>query len=162
MPIRRHGSPIPLALLLAISTGMASAPASAQPPDSAVVADARAFIEAYAQELRVGDRAAVAARYDRRGAYIVFDGDRHFMPWEAVRELYATQWTAPAAFEFRDLVYEPAGADAVVVNGDFYWTDAAGEAPMRFSYTALLLRQDGQLRIRLEDEARYPGTLSPR
>lgn len=119
-----------------------------------LTAEATAFMAAYADELRAGDRAAIAARYDRRGAWRVGDGTAVLDSWERISAIYAgTQWQPPAAFEWRDLAYEPAGPDSVVVVGRFAWTPAAGQAPLVFSYTALLVRQDGALRIRLEDES---------
>lgn len=146
-------------LLLAACTGAPPPPAAAPAPQEDIVADARAFMEAYGRDLAAGDREAIAGRYDRRGAYFVFNGRRDFSEWEPIRQQYLTQWQAPAAFEWRDLIYEPAGPGAIVVNGDFLWTIAAEEPPMVFSYTGLLVRQDGVLRIRLEDEAMSPATL---
>jgi hypothetical protein len=151
MPIPRR-FPLSLALLLAVCAAALPTLARAQAADSALVAEARAFMDAYARDLSAADRAAIAARYDRRGVYFVFDGERDIPTWEAVEQQYRTQWQPPAAFEWRDLVYEPAGPDAVMVNGWFLWTLAAGQEPMRFSYTGLLMRQDGELRIRLENE----------
>ena len=138
-----------LGLLLAL----AAAPAAAQSADSALVAEARVFMDAYGNDLRAGDREAIAARYDRRGIQFMFNGVGEAVSWDSVAAQYRTTWQPPAAFEWRDLAYVPAGPDAVVVNGNFLWTVAAGEPPLRFRYTALLLRQDGALRIRLEDES---------
>ena len=45
------------------------------------------------------------------------------------------------------------GADSVVVVGLFDWGTAAGRPPVTVSYTGLLVREDGVLRIRLEDES---------
>lgn len=147
----------PLALVMML----AATPAAAQPADSALVAEARAFMDAYAHDLRTGDREAIAARYDRRGAYIMFNGERSAAAWDTIREQYRTHWQAPAAFDWLDLVFEPAGADAVVVNGHFLWTLPGGRPPMRFRYTGLLMRQDGDLRIRLEDESVAPTLEAP-
>lgn len=144
---------LPVALL-----ALAAVPAAAQGADSMLVADARAFMDAYARDLASASREALAGRYDRRGVHIMFNGERQTVPWEALREQYATHWQPPAAFEWRDLAFEPAGPDAVVVNGHFLWTLRPGETPMRFRYTSLLLRQDGELRIRLEDESVMPDT----
>lgn len=153
MPILFHVAPFALVLLL---VGCAAAPPAivpAQPAVDALVAEARAFMAAYGNDLGTGDREALAGRYDRRGAYVMFNGIREFTPWDALAARYRTGWRPPAAFEWRDLIYEPAGPDAVVVNGHFLWALRAGEEPMRFRYTALLVRQAGALRIRLEDES---------
>jgi hypothetical protein len=162
MPILRRRFPVSLAIVLAVCAAASPTLARAQAADSAIVAEARAFMEGYARDLAAGSRAEIAARYDRRGAYFVFDGERDLPTWEMIDRQYRTHWQAPAAFEWRDLVYEPAGPDAVMVNGWFLWTMAAGEEPMRFSYTGLLVRQDGELRIRLENEFPIrPSTPAP-
>lgn len=148
------------ALIMVLLAAPIAAGASAQAPQGAsaaqdrLTAEATSFMAAYADELRAGDRAAIAARYDRRGAWRVGDGTAVLDGWERISAIYASnQWQPPAAFEWRDLAYEPAGPDSVIVVGRFAWTPAAGQAPLVFSYTALLIRQDGALRIRLEDES---------
>ena len=118
------------------------------------VEEATAFMASYADDLRAGNRTAIAARYDRSGAWRVGDGMAQLDTWERISAIYASaQWQPPAAFEWRDLAYEPAGPDAVVVVGRFAWTPAAGQPPLVYSYTALLIRRDGVWRIRLEDES---------
>ena len=64
-------------------------------------------------------------------------------------------WGPPATFSWEDLSFEPAGPDAVVVVGRFLWEST------RFSYSALLVRQDGVLRIRMEDESQAPSRSRP-
>lgn len=153
MPIpRRASAAFVLALVMYACAAATPRAVAAQEADGRVVAEARAFMEAYARDLSTADRDAISARYDRRGAYFVLSGNRELAPWEMIREQYRVQWQPPAVFAWGDLIYEPAGRDAVLVNGFFFWTRAAGEAPMRYSYTALLLRQNGGLRIRLENE----------
>lgn len=159
MPIRRIRTFAALFLLLAAGAAASPRTASAQEGDPRVVTEARAFMEAYARDLSNADREGIANRYDRRGVIFVFNGNREMAEWDAVREQYLTRWQAPSTFSWGDLVYEPAGRDAVVVNGYFFWTQAPGEEPMRFSYTALLLRRDGELRIRLENEFPAPAPL---
>jgi hypothetical protein len=160
-----------LALLLVAAT----VPAQAGPPEEQAAAvratnaaaesieavanqiEAEMFMARYANELRAGDRAAIAARYDRRGAWRLGHGEKSFEQWPAIRDFYAgPQWQPPASFEWRDLTFEPAGPDAVVVAGLFRW-GSGGAEPRTYSYTALLIRQDGELRIRLEDESGRPA-----
>lgn len=125
--------------------------------DSArLVAEAQAFMDGYARELLAGDRAAIAARYDRTGAWRMGMGAREFESWERIRDLYAgPQWGPPTGFVWRDLAFEPVAADAVMVLGRFEWTTKTGQV-LPFSYTALLRRRDGALRIRVEDESMRP------
>jgi hypothetical protein len=143
---------IALLVLCAFAT-----PLAAQPAEPPVVAEARAFMAAYGRALQQGDRAGIAARYDRNGAYHLGNGQKSFETYAAIQALYAgAQWQPPYRFEWRDLSYEPAGPDAVVIAGQFLWTLREGAVPLTYSYTALLHRQDGVLRIRLEDESSAP------
>ena len=122
--------------------------------------EARAFMDAYARDLLAGDRAAIGARYDRTGAYLLGNGRKALLPHDSVVAQYRDgRWAPPTAFEWRDLSFEPVGPDAVVVAGLFSWTAATGSQPLTLSYTALLRRQDGALRIRLEDESIDPSTV---
>ncbi len=154
MPMLRRTLVRTLALLLAVA--VVPAVAAAQAADSALVAEARAFREGYANDLRAADREAIAGRYDRNGVQMMFNGEGQAVAWDALAAQYRTGWQPPAAFEWRNLAYVPAGPDAVAVNGHFLWTMAPGEAPVAFRYTSLLRRQDGVLRIRLEDESMMP------
>jgi hypothetical protein len=111
----------------------------------------------YARALIAGDRAGIAARYDRNGAYAMGNGRKAFGPYTRIVAQYASaQWQPPHRFEWRDLSFEPIGNDAVVIAGQFAWTRREGAEPSIYSYTALLRRQDGVLRIRLEDESTRP------
>jgi hypothetical protein len=126
-----------------------------------VVSEARAFMDTYARDLVAGDRAAIAARYDRTGAYFLGNGRKELTSYDSIAADYRGGWKPPASFTWRDLSFEPAGSDAVVVAGQFAWGPAPGAPPLTFSYTALLRRQEGVLRIRLEDESLDPSTLPP-
>ena len=148
-----------LAALLLLFTAAASPAAaqSAQPAEPPIVTEARAFMAAYAQALLAADRAGIAARYDRNGAYALGNGRKSFGPYARIVEQYASaRWQPPHRFEWRDLSFEPIGNDAVVIAGQFAWTRSEGTEPSIYSYTALLRRQDGVLRIRLEDESTRP------
>lgn len=132
-------------------------PLAAESTEPPVVAEARAFMADYARALIAGDRAGIAARYDRTGAYMLGNGRKAFGPYARIVAQYASpQWQPPHRFEWRDLSFEPAGPDAVVVAGQFAWTRRDDTEPSIYSYTALLHRQDGVLRIRLEDESSAP------
>lgn len=121
--------------------------------------DAREFMAGYADDLRHGRRQSIVDRYDRRGAYRVGEGEKSLESWDLIRAAYMTQWTPPARFAWRELSYEPVGNDAVIVVGLFDWGLADGRK-LTFSYTGLLVRIDGELRIRLEDESMSPKMLA--
>jgi hypothetical protein len=144
--------------LLALAPIAACTPTAPAPAEEArdVVAEAAAFMEEYADDLLRGDREAIIARYDPRGAYFAGNGFSELVTHEALAQRYREQWEAPAAFEWVDLKYEPLGDDAIMVLGKFHWTAAEGEAPIVLSYTGLLVRSEGEWRIRVEDESTSP------
>ena len=123
--------------------------------------EARDFMIGYAHDLRSGRRLAIANRYDRRGAFRVGEGEKVFETPEMITAAYLTQWSPPKTFEWRNLSYEVLSSDAVVVVGLFDWGVGDGRK-VAFSYTGLLVRQDGTLWIRLEDESldRKPAVVS--
>lgn len=146
---------LPVMLTAACRPTVQQPAAQSLPQDAQVVAEARTFMDGYARDLLAGDRTAIAARYDRTGAWIVFDGTKSFLEYDAIVARYAgAGWSPPATFEWRDLSFEPVGSDAVAIIGEFLWRRSADTPPLAYSYTAVLERQDGELRIRVEDEKR--------
>ena len=137
-----------------------AAPAVAQPSavaaaETPLIAEARAFMARYAEELIQGDRAAVAARYDRAGAWHVGPRGAELESWEQIDQRYRRRWAPPSSFAWRDLAFEQVGPDSVLVVGGFHWwpLKKADSAPLVYSYTALLVRRPDGLKIRLENEA---------
>ena len=126
--------------------------ARADEPADSVVTEAQAFMEGYARDLAAGDRTAVADRYSRSGAYLLGSGAKVLERYAGIVADYSEHWQAPAAFAWRDLSFEPLGHDRIVVTGGFEWTSRDATAPTAYAYTALLIREDGELRIRLEHE----------
>ena len=164
MQPNRTGRLSALILAVAVATGACAAggaPARA-PSQAGLVEEARAFMDSYARDLLAGNRAAISGRYHRNGAYFMGNGNKDFEPSDSIVARYGgTRWSPPASFEWRDLSFEPVGPDAVVVAGRFLWGRRGGAAPLTLSYTGLLRRQEGVLRIRLEDESVDPRTLPP-
>ena len=111
--------------------------------------DARLFMEGYAEDLRSGRRHAIAKRYDKRGAFRVGEGEKTFETPEMIRNAYLNNWTPPRTFEWRNLTFEKIGPDAILVIGLFDWGFPDGRT-VSFSYSGLLNRQDGALKIRLK------------
>lgn len=159
LPIRTASAALAVALLL-------PAAAVAQAPDTiegdgrderaggdAIVEEARAFMDGYAADLLTGEPDAIAARYSRRGAYLVLPGIRSMVPHEEIVGMYREGGPAPDVFEWQDLAFEPVGEDAVMVVGAFRWESAGDDDGMLGTYTSLLVREDGELRIRLENES---------
>jgi len=156
MPILRRLALLPMLL---IATGCAihvQTPRTERAAQDALVAQAQAFMQSYVTDLMEGRRAAIVARYDPRGAWFVGQGRKEMLATDAITARYAEGgWQAPASFAWRDLSYEVVGPDAVVVTGMFDWGVSA-ERKIPVSYTGLLLRRDGRLVIRLEDESAAP------
>jgi hypothetical protein len=160
MPDLRRAAAV-LGLVLAGAAGCTPVPNGGAAPrpaagSAALVGEAQAFMAAYAGDLRAGERDRIVDRYDPRGAWFVGQGRKDLLPPDSIRAIYRGRWSPPVSFEWQDLSYEVVGPDAVVVAGRFLWGVSA-ERRLAFSYTGLLLRQDGRLRIRLEDESPAPA-----
>ena len=139
-----------LALLFSASLLHAQPVALVEPP---IVAEAKAFMSAYAEDLRAGDRAAIPARYSSHGAYTLGWNLKRFESPAAIAASYAGPgWQKPHSFSWVDLSYEPLSADSVVVVGGFLWGVDDKSTPLTMTYTALLRREAGGLRIRVEHE----------
>jgi hypothetical protein len=132
-----------LAALLAIS-----------PVEASVTREAERFMAEYGDDLRRGDREAIAARYHSGGTIFLGNGNKQTLTKAQVAAGYLEKWSPPAAFAWRDLDYEPIGPDAVVVTGRFDWTRTVGTPPETQSYMGLLRREGALLKIRIEDESR--------
>jgi hypothetical protein len=138
-------------LLVPLVTSCAAAAVSTPTP-AAVEEEARRFMAGYAADLLSHDADAIVARYSRRGTYVVFPGDRKMQSHDSIARLYPEGWQGPEAFEWQDLSYEVLGDDAVAVIGGFRF-EAFDNPGFLGTYTALLVREDGELKIRLENES---------
>jgi len=118
--------------------------------------EARRFMQEYGEDLRNHDRAAIAARYDRSGATVIFNGERNARSFDEIQTRYREQWVGPVSFDWRKLAYEVLAPDSVIVTGEFDWGMPGGIG--RYSYSGVLQRQEGELRIRLEVETLLPDT----
>jgi len=158
----RNGRNVLVAALLSLSTAMAWAQAPPNPPanieaqrssDALLIEEARRFMDEYAADLLRGDRPAITARYDKNGVYEIRPADKRFTTHAELVSRYQNEWEKPGLFEWRDLSYEVLAPDKVLVTGLFAWGRSATSSPDLLSYVAVLHRQDGKLRIRLEAEA---------
>jgi hypothetical protein len=118
------------------------------PNAGALESDARAFMESYAQDLRDHDAEGVADRYHSSGAY--FRGG--FMDKESIRQNYTSGWQGPASFVWEDLSFEVLGPEAILVAGTGIWGLQDTTRFMQVLYASVLTGDDGDLRIRVEDE----------
>jgi hypothetical protein len=150
------------AALMSLNTAMAWAQAPPNPPigveaqrqsDALLVEEAKRFMDEYAADLLRGDRPAITARYDKTGVYEIRPAQKKFTSHAELVSRYQNQWEKPGLFEWRDLSYEVLAPDKLLVTGLFAWGRSASSSPDVLSYVAILQRQDGELRIRLEAEA---------
>jgi hypothetical protein len=147
-PIWKAGTRL---LLVPLVTNCAAAAVSTPTPAS-VEEEARRFMAAYAADLLSHDPDAIAARYSRRGAYLVLPGSRTLASYDSILSDYrAAAGQGPDMFEWHDLSYEVLNEDIVAVVGSF--REESVERRVLGSYTGLLVREDGELRIRLENES---------
>jgi hypothetical protein len=110
-------------------------------------------MERYAADFLAHDVEAVIARYHSQGAHHVGHGAKTLVPFDAIGRMYRQGGPGPVAFELGNLSFEVLSNDAVVVIGTFraQWIPDVPEVVA--SFTGLLVREDGELRIRLEDES---------
>ncbi len=135
----------------------ASDPKINSSPD--LTAEVQSFMASYADDLRTPNRERIVQRYHSNGAYLVFNGSKRFVTFDAIRDRYLGKWQPPTDFEWCDISVETISNDAAVVVAFFNWITTEGTE--QFSYSALLLRQNEELRIRLEDEASKSATTPP-
>ena len=140
-------------LILASALGCSSGPEFSE---DTVIAEATAFMEAYAAEISTRNAEAVAERYSREGAYRMGHGRKEFNSYDSIRVRYIRRWEGRAQrkFEFKNLSFEILSSDAILVAGKLEWSRGDSAEALKMSYTGVLTRQDGELRILLEDESR--------
>jgi hypothetical protein len=147
-----------LALVLSVVTLPADAQLTSKPSSqndtdlTSVEREIKQFYDSYADDLRQQRREAIANRYDTRGFFSVGNGKKELVTFEANKSHYLKEWTGPKAFEWRDLSFEILSPTAASVVGLGDWTAASGQKRV-IAYSALLTKQAGQWRIRVEDES---------
>ena len=138
--------------------GATALPVIAQKADRRTAAaeqEARQFFDAYAEDLRNHRREAVADRYDRRGVFMMGNGNKSLATFEGVKDRYLTKWKGPKSFQWKDLSFDVLAPNVVAVLGKFEW-ETVDSKVLSFSYTGILIKRDGQWRIRVEDESTKP------
>jgi hypothetical protein len=115
----------------------------------------RDFLAAYAQDLNAHRSQSIINRYDQRGAYMHSGGKKSFKTFDSIKETYENNWVGPFAFEWEDMSIEVLSPKASVVTGFFKWQSSSERPAKTYSYTALLVKDSGEWRIRLEDEILY-------
>lgn len=128
---------------------------AARPEPAQTESEIRSFLAEYAHDLNAHRREAIIDRYDRRGVYMLNGGKRALRSFDSIKETYQNNWAGPSSFAWGDLSVEVISPTAAVATGIFQWQSADGGPPKPYSYTALLIKDSGHWRIRLEDESAY-------
>jgi hypothetical protein len=121
------------------------------PSETTILDLAHFFMDTYAEDVLAGDRNAVSNRYSRQGAIFVGGEYKELLSFESVASRYAAAWKPPASFRWQDLGFEKLGEQTVLVTGGIAQSDTPGAATVSRSYAAVLVMEDGELRIRMED-----------
>lgn len=151
--MRRPNLPFLICIVILMFLPASGQNTKTQKQFAAAETEVRQFYESYAEDLRQHRREAIADRYDRRGVYLMGNGQKKLNTFEGVKSQYLTKWQGPKSFEWHDLSFEILAPDVAVVLGRFEWHTDDGKT-LNFSYTGVLVKRDGKWRIRVEDESR--------
>lgn len=125
---------------------------------SMIAGQARRFMQDYARDLRAGDRAALADRFDRGGAWRLTPDSRYWVrqDWQQIRDTFAApDWRPPAHFDWFTLDLQVVDRDAVAVAA-VVDRGGSGDRAAFHLYSALLVRGRDGFRIRMEHLAPAP------
>jgi hypothetical protein len=127
--------------------------ACADPSATDILDLAHFFMDTYAEDVSEGDRKALANRYSRRGTIFIGGEWKEEISFDKLSSEYAKTWKPPVTFRWQGLAYEKLGDQSVLVTGGVARSDHAGTETTSHSYAALLVKEDGVLRIRMESGA---------
>lgn len=127
--------------------------ACADPAATDILDLAHFFMDRYAEDVCAGDRKALANRYSRRGTIFIGGEWKEELTFDKLSSEYATKWKPPVTFRWQGLAFEKLGDQAVMVTGGIARNDKPGAEATSHSYAALLVKEDGVLRIRMESGA---------
>jgi len=124
--------------------------ACADPAATGILDLAHFFMDTYAEDVTSGDRKALADRYSRRGTIFIGGEWKEELTFDKLSSEYASSWKPPVTFRWQGLAFEKLGEQAVLVTGGVARSDKPGAETISHSYAALLVKEDGVLRIRME------------
>lgn len=127
--------------------------ACADPAATDIIDLAHFFMDTFAEDVNSGDRKALANRYSRRGTIFIGGESKEELGFDRLSREYATSWKPPATFRWQNLAFEKLGEQAILVTGGIARSDKAGSETSSQSYAVLLVKEDGELRIRMESGA---------
>jgi hypothetical protein len=127
--------------------------ACADPTATDILDLAHFFMDTYADDVTAGDRKALVNRYSRRGTIFIGGEWKEELTFDKLSSEYAKSWKPPVTFRWQGLAYEKLGEQSVMVTGGVARSDQAGAETTSHSYAVLLVKEDGELRIRMESGA---------
>jgi len=127
--------------------------ACADPPATDIIDLAHFFMNTFADDVVSGERKALANRYSRRGTIFIGGEWKEEISFDRLSSEYATNWKPPATFRWQGLALEKLGEQAILVTGGIARSDKPGAETTSQSYAVLLVKEDGELRIRMESGA---------
>ncbi len=117
---------MPLLLLVMLPLAVGSAGRSRATDDSGPV---QAVLDSIARDLTSNNRAALVARYDKRGAFFLGNWGAELVPFDSLRtQIYGSDWKPPVQFAWRNLHIEPLGPGSSIVYAQFLWRTATGDS----------------------------------
>lgn len=132
--------------------GMQSCEANEESYEGAVEAEAHQAMEAWGAAIRDGDADRILTTYSKAGVTFATKGTKYFTTFEELANQFGVGDLDPQDFEWEGLSFEVLSPDAVLVTGSFRlrWLEDEG---VRGSNMVLLVREEGELRVRAESES---------
>ena len=141
---------MPVLLLVILPLAVGSAGRSRATDDSGPV---QAVLDSIARDLTSNNRAALVARYDKRGAFFLGNWGAELVPFDSLStQIYGSDWKPPARFAWHDVHIEALGPRTSIVYAQFAWWTAAGDSSLT-SYTGVFVNDGRSWRIRSEHES---------
>ena len=147
---------MPLLLLVILPLAVGSAGRSRATDESGPV---QAVLDSIARDLTSNNRAALVARYDKRGAFFLGNWGAELVPFDSLpKQIYGYNWKPPVQFTWRNVHIETLGPRSSIVYAQFLWRTAAGDSVLT-SYTGVFVKDGRNWRIRSEHESPDLGQL---
>jgi len=147
---------IPLLLVLILPFAVGSARRS---PARDANGEVQAVLDSMARDLTSNNRAALVARYDKRGVFFLGNWGAELVPFDSLpTQIYGSDWKPPARFTWHNVHVEALGAQTSIVYAQFVWWTAAGDSVLT-SYTGVFVKNGRNWRIRSEHESPDVGQL---
>src|SRR2546430_7790098 len=128
---------IPLLLVLILPFAVGSARLS---PARDANGEVHAVLDSMARDLTSNNRAALVARYDKRGEFFLGNWGAELVPFDSLpTQILGSDWKPPARFTWHNVHVEALGAQTSIVYAQVVWWTAAGDYVLT-SYTGVFVK----------------------